>query len=152
MTGSIVILQTWVVSTFVGSILSQFPWHPFFVHHVEGVTRHRRHACIRFVPPMYLLFIPHHKSNGCCNSDRHLPSYPIRQAYIVSYFPSCTFTMPYSFGSKAKLNPPKSSANNSTELLSPGSPCQFLFHFFCHPPKILHNINMRSHKKFHAKK
>ena len=101
---------------------------------------------------MYLLFIPHQKSNGCCNSDRHLPSYPIRQAYIVSYFPSCTFTMPYSFGSKAKLNPPKSSANNSTELLSPGSPCQFLFHFFCHPPKILHNTHMRSHKKFWAKK
>ena len=99
-------LLTWVVSTFVGRILSQCsPWHPFFVHHVEGVTRHCRHACIRFVPPMYLLFIPHQKSNGCCISDRHLPSYPIRQAYIVYYFPSCTFTMPYSFGSKAKLSP-----------------------------------------------
>ena len=127
LTGSIVYcLLTWVVSTFVGRILSQCsPWHPFFVHHVEGVTRHRRHACIRFVPPMYLLFIPHQKSNGCCISDRHLPSYPIRQAYLVYYFPSCTFTMPYSFW---QVSPPKSSANNSTEHLLPGSPCQYLFH------------------------
>ena len=50
------------------------------------------------------------------------------------YFSSCPFTMPYSFW---LLNPLKSSANNSTELLSPGSPCQYLLlmsmqsSFFC---------------------
>ena len=33
--------------------------------------------------------------------------------------------MPYSFW---QVSPPKSSANNSTELLLPGSPCQFFFH------------------------
>ena len=74
---------------------------------------------------MYLLFIPHQKSNGCCNSDRHLPSYPIRPSVMLYYLTSCSVTMPYSFW---HLNPLKSSANHSTELLSPGSPCRIIPH------------------------
>ena len=63
---------------------------------------------------MYLLFIPHQKSNGCCNSDRHLSSYPIRLCVMLYYLTSCSVTMPYSFW---HLNPLKSSANHPTELL-----------------------------------
>ena len=63
---------------------------------------------------MYLLFIPHQKSNGCCKSDRHLPSYPIRPSVMLYYLTSCSVTMPYSFW---HLNPLKSSANHPTELL-----------------------------------
>ena len=46
------------------------------------------------------------------------------------YFSSCPFTMPYSFW---LLNPLKSSANSSTELLSPGSPRKLIREKFSAP-------------------
>ena len=85
LTGSIVIFTDIGSIYNFGRISSQpiiYPWAAYvkpdqikaFKVSIARVVEDQLYA---FIPPMYLLFIPHQKlTNGCCISDRHLPTYP----------------------------------------------------------------------------